>query len=297
MKISSNYYDYYSQMYQLNSLSNSQTNTDSQIGTEDSSSSKNQTKAISSIQTRSYVPDENVDIEDLNYSGTMLANSLKLQSNYSSEISENMEKLKTDMDSLKTTDIDNMSSDDAKEILTQLQTDMSSINSPDGESSDISNIDIDSMSESDMKDILKKIQDQANSMPVPPPPPSTEASNVFSKINEDVESIKTADIDNMSADDAKEILTQLQNDMSSIKNPYGGSSSSQKMDIDSMTESDIKNMLKKIQEHANKMSMMGGFKPSETSNGIAENQNSTSSIDSDIGNEIVSQQTNDNMTE
>ena len=297
MKISSNYYDYYSQMYQLNSLSNTQVNTDSQIETDDSNSSKNKTKAISSSQIRSYVPDENVDIADLNYSGTMLANSLKLQSNDSSEMSQSMEKIKTDMDSIKTSDIDSMSADDIKKTLTQLKTDMASIKSPDGESSDISNIDIDSTSESDMKDILKKVQDQANSMPAPPPPPSTENSNVLSKINEDVESIKTANINNMSADDAKEILTQLQNDMSSIKNPYGGSSSSQKMDIDSMTESDIKDMLKKIQEHANKMTTMGGAKHSEALNGIAENQNSTSSIDSDIANENISQQTNDKITE
>jgi cytochrome c556 len=247
MKISSNYYDYYSQMYQLNSLSNAQVNN------EDSNSSQDETKAINSIQRRSYVPDGNVDISDLNYSGTMLANSLKLQSNDSSEMSENMETIKTDMDSLKTTDIDNMSSDDVKKLLTKLQTDMAAVNSPAGQSSDISNIDIDSMSESDMKDILEKIQDQANSMPTPPPPPSTEASNVLSKINEDVESIKTEDIDNMSSDDVKKMLTQLKTDMESIKNPYGSSSNTQKIDIDNMSESDMRDMLKKIQEHANKM--------------------------------------------
>lgn len=251
MKISSNYYDYYSQMYQLNSLSNSQINTDSQIDTDDSNSSQNKTKAISSIQTRSYVPNENVDIAALNYSGRMLANSLKLQSNDSSEIPENMEKLKTDMESIKNTDIDNMSDDDVKNMFTQLKTDMESMKNPDGQTNDISNINTDTMSASEMKEMLKKIQDNANSMP--DPTSVAKDFSAFSKVKEDMNSIKTADIDNMSSDDIKKMLTQLQTDMASIKKPYGGPSNSQKMNLDDMTESDMKDMLKKIQAHANKM--------------------------------------------
>ncbi|KZL89590.1 hypothetical protein [Clostridium magnum] len=251
MKISSNYYDYYNQIYQLNSLSNTQINSDFQIDNDNSSLSEDKTKAINFIQTRNYIPDENVDIANLNYSGTMVANSLRMQSVDTSEMSESIEKLNTDLDSLKTTDIDSMSADEAKELLIQLQIDMSSIKSLEGEANDIS--DIDSISESDIKDMLKNIQENANNMAAPPQ--NTKEFNVFSKIDENMESLKDVDIDSISVDDAKELLTQLQTDMAPIKNPYGGSSSSQKMDIDSMTESDVKDMLKKIQEYANKMTI------------------------------------------
>lgn len=158
MNISSNYYNYYNQIYQLNSLSNSQGST------EDSSSSENETKAISSTRTRSYIPSGESSLADLNYNGRMVMNSLKIQGTDSSEIFQNIDKINEDIDSIKSTDIDSMSADELKEILTDLTSDMKFVSTPYGRPSS-ANVDLDNMSESDMKAILKKIQEQANSMP------------------------------------------------------------------------------------------------------------------------------------
>ncbi len=247
MKIYSNQYDYYNQVYQLNSLLNTKVSSN-----EDSTSSQSENETKISTVTRSFMPSEDMDISSLNYNGRMLANSVKMQDSGASEISESMEKIKTDMDSIKTADIDNMSADDIKKTLTQLKSDISSVSNSNQETNSITSADLDNMSEADMKSLLEQVQEQANTMssqkPMVKPP------DMFGKVKEDMDSIKTSDIDNMSVDDVKKTLTQLKTDLESIKSPYGKSNNTTKIDIDSMSEDDMRNMLKKIQEKANSTS-------------------------------------------
>jgi len=170
MRISSNNYDYYNQAYSLNSLSNAK------VSATNSDFSKTETEAIS-FQPRKYSStDQNANIMNLSSSGRMMRDSLQMQDAGSSEMSEKMEKIRTDMDSIKSADIDSMSADELKETLTNLQTDMAAIPSRDGRGNDIQQADISSMSETDMKDMLEKIQEHAKNMPemgegMPPPPP------------------------------------------------------------------------------------------------------------------------------
>lgn len=244
MRIYSNNYDYYTQAYQLNAILNSK------VSNEDSTSSKSETETKSSTKIRSVVSTGDMDINSLNYSGRMMMNSVKMQGEVSSEMSENMEKIKTDMDSIKNADIDKMSPDEVKNTLAKLKTDLESIARPEEEANNISNMNIDNMSDSDIKDALKKIQDKVNR--APEQNQVNKVSSLFSKVKEDMDSIKTADIDAMSSDDVKSTLVNLMTDMKSIPSPYGKSSKSQKIDTDNMSDSDMRDMLKKIQSYAKK---------------------------------------------
>lgn len=310
MQISSNYYDYYNQLYQLNSILNSN-NTNSTSSTASSSSgnsSQSSTQAVDSITTATpFITDASTDITNLNYSGRMFMNPLSLQSSSdssSSQMSQSMEKLKTDMDSIKSADIDTMSADDVKKALTTLKTDMSAVRNPYGNAAS-SKVDLSNMSESDMKSMLKKIQEKANSTTAQSTDSqNTELSDAFSKVNNDMESIKDADIDNMSSDDAKQILTNLKNDIGSLISQIGQSNStsstsdtsstnsdsstssdtssstgsasdtsgtsstsdSSDTSIDNMTETEMKNILKRIQEQATNTSMVNGLGTGDNSN-------------------------------
>lgn len=250
MKISSSQYDYYDQAYQLKYLLNLQTNSDKVNSNEESASSQSETKTKSSAKISYIMPSEDIDITSLNYSGRMLANSVKMKKDGSSEISGNMEKMKTDMNFIRSADIDNMSSDEVKSTLTKLKNDLESVSKPKEEASNILNADIDSMSDSDIKSMLKKIQDKASS--APDQNQTNKASSMFSKLKEDMESIKTADVDTMSTADVKSNLTKLISDMQSIPSPYGKGNKVPKVDMDTMSDSDMRDMLKKIQNYANK---------------------------------------------
>lgn len=170
MRISSDYYDYYSQSYALNSLSNAK------ISSGNSNSSQNETEAISFQPRRHSAVSGNDNLMNLSSSGKMMRDSLQMQGKDSSEISEKMEQIKTDMDSIKTADIDGMSADDVKTALTNLQNDFKAMPSPDGSANDIQQADISSMSESEMREMLKEVQEKAKNAPemgegMPPPPP------------------------------------------------------------------------------------------------------------------------------
>ncbi|WP_411681187.1 hypothetical protein [Clostridium thailandense] len=256
MKIYSNQYDYYNQVYQLNSLLNTKVSSN-----ENSTSSQSETETKVSTVTRPFVSSEDMDISSLNYNGRILANSVKMQDSGPSEISESMEKIKTDMDSIKNADIDNMSDDEVKSTLTQLKTDLQSVRSPYGKSSNTSNIDIDSISTDDMRSMLKTIQEKAKSKADESKETESSESDAFSQVKKDIDSIRSADIDNMSTDDIKKTLTQLKTDVSTISTSDEKSTDITSLDLDTMSEADMKSLLEKIQEQENNRPRMMAFNP------------------------------------
>ncbi len=146
MRITSNSYDYYKQLYPLSALNTTKLST----GTDETSNSE-----ISSINTeRKRTAGINANGMGLQLQGMMMR--------------EKMDKLHTDMDSIKTVDIDSMSADEVKETLSNLKTDMDAMPLPPGVESKENEMDLESMTESEMRDKLKEIQTRANNAPEMP---------------------------------------------------------------------------------------------------------------------------------
>lgn len=179
MRIDSSYSNYYDYYYSTSYAANSVSNSDAQLTSESTDSSQDETDEIS-IQPRRYSASGGYEnLMNMDYSSVMMKYSLQSQGTDSSEVSEKMEKIKTDMDSLKSADIDSMSSDEIKATLETLKADMEGVPNSRGTSSDVSEADLDSMSESELKQLLENIQEDANNAPEmgkgkPPagPPPS-----------------------------------------------------------------------------------------------------------------------------
>lgn len=246
MKINSNYYNYYNLNYGVSKL------TSASAG-EDSSSSNSKIDAVSSATRRYPIPEENGNAINLELNGRVMMHSIQLQGVDSSEISQAMEQIRMDMDSIKNEDIDNMSTDDMKEMLAKLQSDMQFVPISDKGTSSIREADIENMSETEMKDMLKNIQAHANSGPEPPK--NDKLFDGLSKIKDDLSDIKTTDIESTSTDDIKEILIKLKSDMDNFKNPYKGTNNTQATDFDGLSEENLRNMLKKIQDISLSMSL------------------------------------------
>jgi len=154
MRISSNYYNYYTNLYSSNTISNQNTNS------EEVSSSENIADVLT-IPRKKPTYEESGSITDLDFSVRRLMHDMKMQDNDTSEISESMNKIKADMDEIKTTDIDSLSTDDLKETLANLINDINSARKPhEGYNNDLQ-VDLDNMSEEDMREMLQKIQDNA----------------------------------------------------------------------------------------------------------------------------------------
>lgn len=283
MKISAtDYYDYYyTQLYQRNS-----TNTTSS-STELDDSSDDQKNTVKSSKRKVAYTDDNASIANLNLNGRMVMNSMKMQDDDAEE-SQEVKTLDSDFSSIKTADIDSMSSDEVKAAFSKLKTDVEAVKasyikaksnstsaatttattteaatdttsttSTDSSTSTVASnttsTTTDTLTEADMRSILKKVQDNLNNQPpMPPmPPQDNSASDPFSKVKEDMDSIKTLNVDSMSTDELKEVITNLKNDIGAVGNPYANKSTSSKVDLSSTSEADLKAMLKKIQEKAN----------------------------------------------
>lgn len=208
MKISSSYYNYYNQLYPTNSISNQNT------GSEDSDSPQDVVDTISSSSSKNTQFQESGSINDLEFSPRKMHHHMRKQDVDTSNSSDSVNKVKADIDAIKTADIDNMSADDLKTTLTNLVTDMNN---------------------------------------VPQHKPETKSADAFNKIKSDMDSIKKADISSMSADDVKNTLTNLISDFNSVRRPHGGYNNAPQLNLDNMSESDMRDMLQKIQDNANKV--------------------------------------------
>lgn len=257
MRISSNYYNYYNQ---LSSTGTSATQT---TAADDTTSQDSSDSSVSSAKRKRHHFQETGNIEQLQFTGMRRMDTVGMQDSDedNTAITDNMKKFKTDMDNLKTANIDSMSADDVKTTLTNLLTDMQSMPRPGEEqgtdntsdsSSSTTSVDLSNMSEADMRKMLKEMQERINN--APDESQRVKREEAFSKIKSDVDAIKTADIDSMSADDVKSTLTNLITDMNSVRKPQGGyNNNNTTVDLSNMSESDMREMLKKIQENANRI--------------------------------------------
>jgi len=155
MRISSNYYNYYTNLYSSNTISNQTTSS------EESTSSESIADVTNSSSRRKAPFEESGSITDLDFSVRKLMHDMKMQDNDTSEISESMNKIKADMDEIKTTDIDNLSTDDLKETLANLINNINAVRKPHGGYNNDLQVNLDNISEEDMREMLQKIQDNA----------------------------------------------------------------------------------------------------------------------------------------
>lgn len=200
MRIFSYYTDYYSQKIATNPTSNALKRSTTKV------SSEEETDSTIFMPTRK--SDKNSNTVNLTFNGQMLKDSLFVQGMDDSEGHEKMEKLRTDMDSLLEIDIDSLSSEEIKDLLTTLKTDMEGLPNREG-NNDLSDMDIESMSETDMRELLEKIQErikdmseEGNRMP-PPPPPMMDMMQAFSSES------STTEGEDSSSNELQEIVDKL----------------------------------------------------------------------------------------
>jgi len=265
--ISSDYSNYYNQLN--SSIPISKQN----INSKDSSTPKDSVDTISSATKKVQPFQESGNIQDLELSARKMMHTMNMQNTDTSEDSESMSKIKTDMNAIKTSDINNMSADDLKTTLSNVITDMQSMPKPQGDSNKTSEINLDSMSESDMRDMLKNIQERAINSPGTKQ--ESNLDNAFSKVTSDMDSIKAADITTLSTDDVKTTLSNLITDMNAIRKSNVGYTNSTQVSLDNISESDMRKMLQKIQDSANKVS---------SQNGTSESTDLFTNLNSDIAN-------------
>lgn len=240
MRISSNYYNYYTNLYSSNTISNQNTNS------EDVSSSESISDLLT-IPRKKPAFEESGSISDLDFSSRRLMHNMKMDGNDTSEASESMNKIKADMDAIKNADIDSMSAEDVKSTLTNFLTDMQSMPRPNEETNDAPEISIDNMSEADMRKMLEDIQERAINAPEHKPEPNSD--DAFSKIKADIDEIKTMDIDSLSTDELKGTFDNLIDDINSARKPHGGYNNNLQINLDNISEEDMRDMLQKIQDN------------------------------------------------
>lgn len=158
MNISTNY-DYYKQSYLLSSLSNKSVSVGS-----NTTSGLTETNSISSTGSRKTATSDDWSVLNYSLSANRIKKSLETQNEESSEKFMLMESIRADMDAIKELSIDEMSADEIKEVLANLQNDLKLLPSPDGKGHNIIDADLDTMSEEDMRALLTEVQEEVNAM-------------------------------------------------------------------------------------------------------------------------------------
>lgn len=158
MRISSNYYDYYSQYYALNSLTAVKVNAENP-------DSASETDAAESTAGSRLMTGGSGNIMNVSLNGSMMRHLLQARGVDSAEMSERMQAMKADMDSLESADIDSMTAEEVKEMLAKIKSDMDAMPKPDKAANNVPEIDLDSLSEDEMREMLKDIQAHAKSRP------------------------------------------------------------------------------------------------------------------------------------
>lgn len=214
MRISSNSYDYYKMLYSLNTQSSNALN----INTLTDSDSQSNTTSTETKKTAGI----NASLMGLNIQGMMMR--------------DKMDKLENDMDSIKTADIDSMTSDEVKETLSKLKSNMEAMPLPPGAQSNTNEIDLESMSETDMRNKLKEIQAHANNAPempkgMPPRMEGTEGIQGASSTDTDTQSTldtmlqqiieKLTESFDSSTGDSEEYADDLKESLNSMFNRQG----------------------------------------------------------------------------
>ena len=264
MNISTSYSSYYTQKtYSQSALSQGKIST----GTADLLQGVKDSKTVGSISKKNSVSSEYGDTIELSMSGKLLREALQVQSVDDTNMSDKMEAIKADMEAIKTTDIDSVSADEAKEALQKLQSDLGTLVNKSGVSQNTSKIDIDSMSESQIKDTLKNIQEKSIEMSKM----NQNFNNVmqqndyseidFGGINEELSTIKGLEIDSMSTDKIKDTLIKLQDSLSQISNLDEKTQNLVNTNFDDMSDAQMKSLLQRVQDDLSNEENVEGTKP------------------------------------
>lgn len=159
MNITSNYYNYYktSSSNTVSALAKAKLST---------SSSDTTTSTSNSTQKKSSTATDVLNLLTLSFSGMMFQNALQQKGTdtESSEVNP-MDKLRTDLDAIKTADISSMSADEVKSTLANLQTDLKAMPHQHEKDQEVLSADLENMSEEDMKAMLTQIQEDINNRP------------------------------------------------------------------------------------------------------------------------------------
>lgn len=228
MSISSNYSNYYNYYNSNNYVStyfpkrNLEHESKDEILNKINTTALNKNSLLNTISSNNSNNDSNID-----FSGMVLMNLLKLankdtsnssndsQTGDNSTIKIAADKVKTDMDNIKTVDVDSMSAEEIKTTLTNLKNDMDAIPKPYGGKGNSQEQNLDNLSESDLKDMLKKVQERAINAPdmsQPPEPPEFDMVQIINKLSQSSE-----DTDPISFNsDIDSVLRQIVNKLTKL---------------------------------------------------------------------------------
>lgn len=166
MKINSTAYDYTS----LLSAYSAQQRTTASTSSDTSTASA----AVESLMKKLAPPDMGSSIMSLSAKGQKVKDSIQRPEPPTEDMKAAMDQVRSDLDTIQSTDVDSLSSDDAKTLLDQLISDMGALPSKTG-STDSTTIDVSALTEDEVKEMLQAIQDKVAKGPgsdgTPPPPP------------------------------------------------------------------------------------------------------------------------------
>lgn len=144
--------------------------------TDTDTSQSTASQAVSSLLGRLSPPDKGASVMSLSASGQKVKDSIQRPEPPTEEMKAAMKQLRTDFQTIQSADVDSLSSDDAKDLLNQLVSDIGVLpgtTAASGSEDTAEVFDISSLSDLEIKEILQKIQDQLEKNPKPagaPPP-------------------------------------------------------------------------------------------------------------------------------
>lgn len=135
------------------------------------------------------------------------------------ELAAKSEKISENFTAIQKSNIDTLSDDAAKELLSALQSSLTGVKSPDGSLEELSSLDVSNMSSDEIKETLSTVQDRVNEMsqvgmgrrPEGPPPTQASASvSSITAVDETDTTNETEEIDTV--DELLEYLQKQQDD-------------------------------------------------------------------------------------
>ncbi len=222
MRITSN--SQYLQSVYSSSLQKTAETTESTSTTETLDNEAILEKLKEQIKARTY--ENSSDYGDLIASGQMAKMNFRIQPVEESGDTSSMEALRTSFDTIRDSDIESLSAEDASALLTSLQSSLDGTTSPDGSFEAISQLDVSSLTESQVKEALSSIQTRAletssktekseNGMrPMGPPPmgPPPGAEGTTSTETEETTALETLEalLERLSEEDDDETLSSIE---------------------------------------------------------------------------------------
>lgn len=176
-------------------------------------------------QIKARTSENSGDYGDLIASGQMAKMNFRIQPVEESGDTSSMEAIRSSFDTIRDSDIESLSAEEASEMLTNLQSSLEGTTSPDGSFEAISQLNVSTLTESQVKEALSSIQTRAleassetegteNGMrPMGPPPmgPPPGAKGTSSTDSEDTTALETLEelLARLSEDDDDETLSSI----------------------------------------------------------------------------------------